>query len=352
MEQGGVLKRILIVDDEESHRVLVGRMLVSAGYAFETAKNGVEAIAKASTLEHDLIILDVMMPQLDGYKTCRILKEHPDTRRIPVVMFTSLSDREARLKGLEAGADDFLGKPVDMSELLLRTKNLLKVKEYEDFLVEHNRLLEESVAIKTGELKASLIDTIYRLTLAAEHKDDDTGSHIKRTSHMVRHIARRLGFDDDTAETMFYASPMHDVGKIGIADSILFKPADLSPDEFEAMKAHTIIGGKILQGSDSPILKSAHSFAVSHHERWDGTGYPFGLKGDAIPVEGRILSVVDQYDALRSRRPYKEPFTHEKAFDIITKGNGRTFPEHFDPAVLMVFIDTHKEVEAIYEETS
>lgn len=344
------IKRILCVDDELMNLDLLEGYLSQMNYEVLKAPSGRQALDLLKDHQVDLVLLDVMMPGMNGFEVCRAIKDDENTWRIPVVIVTALADKQSRLKGLEAGANDFLTKPLDGTELLVRTRNLLRVKEFEDFLQNHNEILNAQVCEKTQQLRFSLIDTVHRLTLAAEYKDEDTAAHLRRTSLYTQLLAGELGFGEGDVETFFYAAPMHDVGKIGIPDAILSKPSGLTQEEFAVMKTHAVIGAKILGGGDSPLLQTAERFSVSHHERWDGTGYPACLQGEGIPVEGRLFTIVDQYDALRSRRPYKPTFAHDQTFRIITEGDGRTMPSHFEPRVLAAFKDNHLKFKEIFEE--
>lgn len=343
-------KTILIADDQVLHIRMLEDLCQSMGYETLSARNGREALLIARKNKPDCILMDVIMADMDGIEATSLLKKDLETAHIPIIMITALDSRNDRLAGIRSGADDILPKPIDEEELSLRLRNNLRNKEFHDFLQQHKQLLEDQVAERTRQLRKGYLDTIHRLVLASEYKDEETGSHIKRISYYTREIAEALGLDNDFAEGIFHASPMHDIGKVAIPDAILLKPGPLDENEWQIMKTHTTIGSEILAGSDSPYLQMAVDIARHHHERWDGSGYPHGLSGQDIPLTARIMGLCDQYDALRSVRPYKPEFDEEKTAEIIFKGDGRTKPDHFDPEVLSAFQKSRIRFAEIYDE--
>jgi len=348
--------RILVVDDMHANRCLMEEFLVHLGYQAILAEDGEEALEKVRESSPDVILLDITMPKMDGFEVTMRLKKEEATSIIPIIIVTGLMEVKDRVKALELGADDFLIKPIELAELKARVQSLLKVKAYNDHMIEYQKKLENEVSKKTTELshafekiKMTSLETIYRLSRVAECKDEDTGSHIQRMSHYAVAVAYRMGLKKDIIENILYSLPMHDIGKVGIPDRILLKPAKLDATEWEIMKQHTIIGGRILEGSDDALIETAKVIALTHHERWDGGGYPEGLKGVKIPLISRIATVADVFDAMTSRRPYRqEPFTVEETFQVIKEGRG----VHYDPEVVDAFFAAKEEIVATKEEYS
>ncbi|MBI9075370.1 MAG: response regulator [Desulfatibacillum sp.] len=358
--------RVLAVDDEERNLRLMEAMLLPLGYEFFRAQSGEEALDIVRETPPDVVLLDIMMPGVNGFEVARRLKANEETRIIPIIMVTALKELDDRVKALDAGADDFLTKPVEKVELKARVASSLKIKAYNDHMRSHQRDLEvnqrnleahqkdleEEIACRTKELKKAYervkdasLDTIHRLSRAAEYKDEHTGDHIQRMSRYSVAIAREIGLGQKILDSILYAAPMHDIGKIGIPDRILLKPRRLEPEEWEIMKRHTVIGAQILQGSDVGYIKLAEVIAMTHHERWDGNGYPTGLCEKQIPLVGRISAVADVFDALTSRRPYKEPISVQDSFAIIAEGRGL----RFDPYVVDAFFAAKTEILSIKE---
>ena len=340
--------KVLIVDDQQMNVVLLERMLRGAGYvSIESTMDPREVCARHRESRYALILLDLQMPGMDGFQVMEGLKEIEPEGYLPVLVITAQPGH--KLRALQAGAKDFIGKPFELAEVLARVRNMLEVRLLGEQLRGQNDLLEQRVRERTAELQESYLETIFTMTRSAEHRDEDTGAHVQRISYYCRELARRLGLEEEMVERIFFSSPMHDIGKIAIPDHILLKPGPLTPDEWEVMKRHTSIGAKILGDSGSPYLKMGAEIALNHHEHWDGHGYPEGKRGEAIPVTARIMMICDVYDALRSQRPYKLAFDHLKAMEILTRGDGRTDPHHFDPAILAAFRESHESFRNIFE---
>ena len=345
--------RILIVDDELINRKVLEGLLKSYGHECVSAESGPVAL-KLLDKSIDLVLLDIMMPGMDGFTVTRTIRKMPEYADLPIVMVTALSAKEDRLKAVEVGANDFVAKPIDTTELGVRMTSLLRMKKYHDELKDYQEHLQQMVAEKTGALRSALsaleharlatvqahMETIHKLSAAAEYKDEDTGSHIMRMSRYCALIARAHGMGEDEVDLILNSSPMHDIGKMGIPDAILLKPGKLNDEEWVVMRRHTIIGAKILRGGSSKYLEAGAEIALSHHEKWDGSGYPNGLAGDAIPLSGRISAVADVFDALTSKRPYKSALSNERSLEIMAAGRGT----HFDPELYDLFIANFDEV--------
>jgi putative two-component system response regulator len=340
---------ILIVDDLEANVTLLTRMLKAAGYtAVASTINPFEVCELHRKKRYDLILLDLLMPGMDGFQVMEGLKELEPDGYLPVLVITAQPVH--KLRALQSGAKDFISKPFELPEVLARVRNMLEVRLAQKVLHHYNDDLEVRVRERTADLHESYLETIITMTRAAEHKDEDTGAHVKRVSYYCRVLAEALCLGKEFIDRFFFACPMHDIGKIGIPDHVLLKPGSFTRKEWEIMKGHTSLGAKILGNSKSPYLRMGAEIALHHHEQWDGGGYPNGTQGEAIPLTARIMIICDIYDALRSKRPYKPALDHLKAVDIITHGDGRTLPEHFDPVILAAFKKYHQTFSTIFKE--
>jgi len=348
---------ILAVDDSPVNLSLITGLLKSH-YRVKVANSGEKALRIVhADLPPDLVLLDVMMPDLDGIEVCRRLKDDPRTRHIPVIFLTAMSKSDDERIGLEAGAVDYITKPISPPILLARVKTHLQLKAGQDFLKDKNAFLQSEVLRRTREVQAIQDVTILTMASLAETRDNETGNHIRRTQHYVKALATKLRdhprfagyFTDHIIDLLFKSAPLHDIGKVGIPDKILLKPGKLTPEEFEIMKTHTTLGRDAIEqaerqlGTPVEFLKLAKEIAYSHQEKWDGSGYPEGLAGDGIPVSARLMAVADVYDALISRRVYKPAFTHERAVELISEGRGK----HFDPDITDAFMEIREEFRTI-----
>jgi putative two-component system response regulator len=348
---------ILVVDDTPGILSLMNSVL-EGDYKVKIANGGEKALKiVASDSPPDLILLDIMMPGMDGYEVCRRLKHDPKTMNIPVIFFTAMSEMEDEQKGLELGAVDYVPKPISVPIVMARVKNHLALSAMANFLRDQNGFLELEVAKRTREVMAIQDVTILAMASLAETRDSETGHHIRRTQFYVKALAEKLRghprfawfLTDANINMLFKSAPLHDIGKVGISDRILLKPGRLDPHEFEIMKTHTTLGHDAIEhaekllGTNVEFLSCAKTIALSHQEKWDGSGYPQGLAGDDIPIAARLMAVADVYDALISRRVYKQAVSHEKAVRIMIENRGT----HFDADMIDAFVEIQNEFRAI-----
>jgi putative two-component system response regulator len=346
MDKGFADAIIMVVDDSTANLMLLTELLESQGMAVQAFVDGRSALAAAATRPPDLILLDITMPEMDGFEVCQQLKADPALAEIPVLFLSGLAETSDKVKAFASGAVDYVTKPFQLAEILARIRTHLSLRRLRLELSQQNLRLEQLVREKVAEITDSQLATIVALAGLAESRDDDTGEHIERTRGFCRALAEQLRrgspyaaeISDSFIDAIDYSSALHDVGKVGIPDAILLKPGKLTPEEFGVMKTHTTIGAHALRSAHTRyqrnvLLSMGIEIARSHHEKWDGSGYPHGLAGQQIPLSARIVAIADVYDALRSRRVYKPPFDHDASVRIILEGSGG----HFDPVVVDAF---------------
>ena len=333
--------RILIVDDKQENILLLEDILNKAGYkSVLSTSDPRDVLDLFVSFQPDLLLLDINMPHMSGFEVMEQIKEVFKSDYLPVLVLTAYHDRETRLHALRIGARDFVSKPFDNEEVLCRIRNLLEVTLAHRHIKNSNTLLDQEVESKTRELHETRLEIIRRLGLAAEFKDRETANHIIRMSKICQILGVACGLSEKEGELILNASPMHDVGKIGIPDNILMKPDKLDSDEWETMKGHPEIGYRLLDGHSSEIMNAAKVIALTHHEKWDGSGYPRGIAGEDIPVMGRVCALADVFDALTSKRPYKKPWSMQEATDEIVKYTGK----HFDPKMVDSFLEIKDDI--------
>ncbi len=331
----------MVVDDNPTNLKLIAKILEAEGYHdILPIVDSRKVISQYQESRPELILLDINMPHRNGFDVLSDLKSLDDPLLPPIVMLTAYHDREPLIKSLTLGARDYITKPFDKNELLIRVRNLLDAQLAHHLLHDQKSTLEKIVEERTRELRDTQLQVVQRLGKAAEYRDEETGNHILRMSHSCAAIAKKLGWSHEQCDLILNASPMHDIGKIGVPDDILLKPGKFEPHEWEIMKSHATIGAQLLEGDESELLTMARDIALNHHEKWDGSGYPNGLSGTDIPEAARIAALADVFDALTSIRPYKKAWTVDDAISFIKENSGT----HFEPGLVEVFIEVLPEI--------
>ncbi len=339
--------KIIAIDDDEILLLLIKELFKNIGYPVITFSSPKEALSYIKDNGADIVLVDYLMPELNGIEV--IKKIHQIDPTIICVMVTALGEaQEIKVEALKAGATEFLAKPFDHIEFQVRIRNLIQIKKAHNILKDFNKRLIKEIRKATKIIWEREKETLMILGRVAEYKDTETGVHITRVAHYSKLIAKKLGFSKRKQDIIYHTSPLHDIGKMAIPDAILLKPGNLTDEEWELIKKHTIIGYEMLKDCQNPYLRIGALIALSHHERWDGTGYPQGLKGEKIPLYGRIVAIADVFDALTSERPYKKAWEFEKAMELIEKEKGK----HFDPELAEIFISSEEEVREIFEKHS
>ncbi|TAN53195.1 MAG: response regulator [Methylococcaceae bacterium] len=336
-------KAVLVVDDTQEN-IDILKAILSEHYSVRVATNGRLALKLASSAKPpDLILLDIMMPDMGGHEVCRLLKMDEHTRNIPIIFVTAKSDIEDEAYGFSLGAADYITKPISAAIVLARVKTHIELYDRSRHLESLVRERTANLLAKSQELEATHLEILRRLGRAAEYRDNETGMHVIRLSYYVQLLAKKIGFTDNEAEQLMYASMMHDIGKIGVPDHVLLKPGKLTPEEFDVIKTHPQIGADIIGEHTSSLLQLSRQVALTHHEKWNGNGYPSALQGETIPLAGRITAIADIFDALTSERPYKKAWSVDDALDLLQKEAG----EGLDPQLVPLFISLRPEVEEI-----
>ena len=350
--------KIMIIDDTPENLKILELLLFENNYKVYAFPSGNMAIQAAELNPPDLVLLDINMPNMNGIDVCKLFKSNQKLKNIPVIFLTAMVQIEDKITAFEAGGVDYITKPFNFAEVLARIKTHLKIKNLQEELLQINRELNRRVATQVKEIADSQMAAIVALANLAETRDNNTGKHIENVQELCLILARELAKEeefkhiitDEFIKIFYYTAALHDVGKVGIKDKILLKPDKLTPEEFEIMKSHTIIGAKSLLKAkekypENKYVSAGIKLALTHHEKWDGSGYPNGLKGEDIPLESRILAVADAYDTLRNERVYKQAYSHNKSIELIIKDIGT----HFDPNIIKVFKKIHKKFDDIYK---